>query len=70
MQDIERIAIASVEYPARRFDNVAIAPTAQLVRRRTVVGVSDELIDLLEYSLNQLAGRAVLNRLLAPGYSF
>jgi len=53
IEDIDGFALASIEDPTRRFNDLAIAPTAQFIRLRSAVRMRDQLFGVLEYALNQ-----------------
>src|ERR1022692_1656446 len=69
IEDIDGIALASIEDPTRRFNDLAIAPAAQFIRLRSAVRMRDQLFDVLEYALNQFPcrGRVVQCNVIGDG---
>ena len=57
VQHINGAAVAPIENPAGRLNDLAIAPAAQFLWLRAAIGMSDELFDVLEYTLHQVARR-------------
>ena len=57
IQHVDAITVVTVEDPAGWLNDLAIAPATQFLWFRAAVRVSDQLLDVLEYALYQLARR-------------
>jgi len=53
VEDEDAVGVLPVKDPARRFDNLSIAPSSKLGRLRSAAGMVDELINVLKDTPNQ-----------------